>query len=109
MDEDYGSCCICESQTDVRNIIQLDYKVKSESGWGCVQCGLPAEGAVAIVCDACIERYGDNIEEKIIYLMDGGQRRLVVPPVEGRIPHKHDMSRHQFGISWTGPISAKIV
>ena len=42
--EDYGPCCICESHIDVRNIIQLDYKVKSESGWGCVQCGLPTEG-----------------------------------------------------------------
>ena len=94
MDEDYGSCCICESKTDVRNIIQLDYKVALESGWGCVQCGLPAEGAVAIVCDGCIERYSDNIEGKIIYLMDGGQRRIAVPPVEGCIIHEHDLSRH---------------
>ena len=95
MDEDYGPCCICESKKGVRNIIQLDYKVVSESGWGCVQCELSPEGAVAIVCDSCIEQYGsDNIEDKIIYLMDRMHRRIVVPPAEGRILHKHDLSRH---------------
>ena len=94
MDEDYGPCCICESETDVLNIIQLDYKVKSESGWGCIVCGVPAEGAVAIVCDPCFEKYSDTIEDEIRFLMDGRERRIPVPPIEGRIPHEHDLSRH---------------
>lgn len=25
------------------------------STWGCFQCGLPSDGAVAVVCDACLE------------------------------------------------------
>ena len=92
--EDYGSCCICESQIDVRNIIQLEYKVVSESGWGCVACGLSAEGAVAIVCDTCIEKYSDKIEESIRFLMDGREWRIPVPSVEWRVFHEHDLSRH---------------
>ena len=89
------TCCICESETEVRNIIQLDYKVKSESGWGCFQCGLPAEVTVAIVCDTCIEKYVSNdIEDLIRFLMDGRERRIPVPPIEGRILHEHDMSHH---------------
>ena len=58
-----------------------------------IKLSLKVDG-VAIVCDACVERYGDNIEGAIIYLMDGGQRRIAVPPVEGRILHEHDLSRH---------------
>ena len=92
--EDYGSCCICESQTDVRDIIQLDYKVESESGWGCVICGLSPEGTVAIVCDTCIEKCSDNIEENIRFLMAERERRIPAPPIEGRILHEHDLSHH---------------
>ena len=67
----------------------------SESGWGCVQCGLSAEGAVAIVCDACLERYGaGTIEDRIRFLMDGRERRIPVPLIEGRTLHEHDLSRH---------------
>lgn len=95
MDEDYGPCCICESETDVRNLIQLDYKVKSESGWGCVQCGLFPEGAVAIICDTCLEKYSDKIEESIRFLMDGRERRIPVISEIDRIPHEHDMRYHQ--------------
>lgn len=92
---EYGSCCICETSTlDVRNIIQLDYKVKSESAWGCFKCGLPAEGAVAIVCDACIEKHGDDTEKHIRFLMDSAERRIPVPPEEERVPHEHDLSYH---------------
>jgi hypothetical protein len=25
-------------------------------GWGCVQCGLPSDGASAVVCDDCLEK-----------------------------------------------------
>ena len=52
------------------------------------------EGAVAIVCDTCIEKCdSDNIEDEIRFLIDGRQRRLPVPPIEGRILHEHDQSR----------------
>ena len=66
-------------QTDVRNLIELNYKIESESAWGCFQCGLPIEGAVAIVCDTCIEKYSDNIEDEIKFLMDGREKRISVP------------------------------
>ena len=81
---------------DSRKTIESSFsKVQSGSGWGCVQCGLPAEGAVAIVCDACIERYGsDTIENEIRFLMDGRERRIPVPPIEERVLHEHDIYRH---------------
>lgn len=93
---DLGPCCICESTKDVDNLLQLDFKVKSESCWGCWQCGLPVEGAVAAVCDACMEKYKDDvdIETKLKFLMDTAERRIPMPPVEERVPHVHDLSKH---------------
>ena len=91
--EDYGACCICESEgADVRNLIQLDYKVKSESGCGCRRCGLAAEGAVAVVCDGCMEPELDT--HAIRFLMDGRQNRMPVQPVYDRIPHEHNLLLH---------------
>ena len=95
-DYDLGPCCICESTQAVDNLLQLDFKVESETCWGCIQCGLPMEGAVAAVCDTCMETYADDedMEEKIKFLMDTADRRIPMPPVEERVAHVHDLSQH---------------
>ena len=91
---EFGTCCVCEGEMETCGLIQLDYKVESESGWGCVQCGLPMEGAVAVVCDACFTTHGDEIVDQIKYLMNGKTERIPVPPVENRVTHEHDLSLH---------------
>lgn len=51
-----GSCCICETFTEVNNIMMLDRKAPiAGKGWGCIVCRLPHDGAVAVVCDGCRE------------------------------------------------------
>ena len=102
MKSEYGCCCICESTLNVNNLIQLDYKVESESGWGCGQCGLEAKGAMAIVCDVCIEKHGHepDLEDRIKLLMSG-IKRIPVPPVADRVPHGHDLSRHPEVSEWS--------
>ena len=94
-DFDYGTCCVCESVIEDPILISLPFKVhvESESKWGCFQCGLPFEGAVAVICDACVDEHGVNIEDKIKFLMNN-KERIPVPPVEIRIPHEHDYSLH---------------
>ena len=95
-DYDLGSCCICEGSKNVRNIIQLGYKVQSESAWGCVVCKLPAEGAVAAVCDGCLEKHAvDDIEPHIQFLMDSPDRRIPIVPEAERVLHEHDMRYHK--------------
>ena len=54
---DLGACCACRraGQT-VRNIITLPVRAPVPGkGWGCMVCHLPSDGAVAVVCDACLE------------------------------------------------------
>ena len=99
--DEYGTCCVCELPMDTAGIVQLNYKVESESGWGCVQCGLSMVGAMAIVCGDCYNKYGENTEGQIKYLMNGKTGRISVPPVENRVTHEHDLSLHP---EYEGPV-----
>ena len=92
---DLGSCCICELRTDVNNVLHLNFKIESESRWGCFECDLPIEGAVACFCDACVESYGlDTVESHLRFLMNGTEKRIPMPPPEKRPPHEHDLRYH---------------
>ncbi len=50
-----GACCACgKEDLSVRNVICLDKEApQAGTGWGCVVCGLPADGALAVICDEC--------------------------------------------------------
>lgn len=54
-----GSCCICEIASHlVRNVLMLNRRSPIRGrGWGCLVCDLPAEGAIAVVCDPCFKLY----------------------------------------------------
>lgn len=54
---DLGPCCVCEVEgAQVRNIIMLNkLSPIPGKGWGCFACGLPQNGAVAVVCDDCLD------------------------------------------------------
>lgn len=54
---DLGPCCACGQESpEVRNLIALHRPAPVPgTGWGCVVCGLPMNGALVAVCDACLE------------------------------------------------------
>lgn len=53
---DLGRRCICETRTGVTNIVIIERRAPvAGTGWGCVVCGLPSDGAVAVLCDRCME------------------------------------------------------
>lgn len=89
-----GPCCACgKVDGELRNVLMLDLRARKEgTGWGCNVCGLPPVGAIAIVCDACLE-----IDATILYAidgppMDGGRVLIVDLPKE---PFRHDMKKHE--------------
>jgi hypothetical protein len=55
---DLGPCCYCgNSGPTVRNLLMLPKRtVVPGTGWGCLICGLPADGALAVLCDTCLLR-----------------------------------------------------
>lgn len=56
-DIDLGGCCACRKRGPaVRNIMTLPFRSPTPGfGWGCIVCGLPNDGAVAVLCDACLK------------------------------------------------------
>ena len=54
---DLGMCCACRlAGPTVRNIMMIPFRAPVPGkGWGCLVCRLPSDGAVAVVCDACLE------------------------------------------------------
>lgn len=55
---DLGSCCICAGKQSVRTVLQLGFRAPVPgTGWGCVVCRLPGDGAVAVLCDECCKKH----------------------------------------------------
>ena len=95
MEDEYGTCCICsEDIIGISYIVELYFKAPAEcqSSWGCFKCGLPNEGAIAIICEKCADT--DDVYEDIRFIMDGFEDRLPVPPKCERVHHDHDYARH---------------
>ncbi len=44
---------------------------RTRTGWGCVVCHLPSDGAVAVLCDYCLGRDGPPNQVCRGYPMDG--------------------------------------
>jgi hypothetical protein len=88
-----GPCCACgKAGPTVRNVMMLNKRGPTPGkGWGCFQCGLPMDGATAVLCDACLEG-----KAKIIWVCDGYPKDGVRVRVDALSPERfdHDMSKH---------------
>lgn len=87
-----GPCCACRrTDVELRNLVMLHVRAPVlGTGWGCVVCGLPSDGALAIVCDACLEE-----DRPIVDAIEGyatkGQR---VPRDTLTVPFEHKLIPH---------------
>jgi hypothetical protein len=95
-----GPCCVCETTTAVRYLIMLDRRCAIPGhGWGCLVCGLPSDGAYAVLCDDCLPKW--RRDQSILTIASHGY-----PAGEGRIPiaelpaapFEHDPSKHEGSI-----------
>lgn len=90
---DLGPCCGCgKEDKTVRNIGMLDFRAPiAGKGWGCVQCGLPQDGALVVVCDECAAT--EKPYKWIISGLTGDKQRIEYAGFE-QVPFTHDMSKH---------------
>lgn len=88
-----GPCCVCGKEDEtVRNLYALDKRAPVPgTGWGCFQCGLPSDGAMAVVCDECHEKGAKLVY--VIYGMAGDKGRMLRSELSDE-DFKHDMSKH---------------
>jgi hypothetical protein len=89
-----GKCCVCEREDPtVRNILALHFVAPAGRGWGCMICGLPLNGAIAVVCDDCLPtiQAGANPKFVCVGYPSANER---VPFSSLTEPFDHDMSKH---------------
>lgn len=93
---DFGSCCTCGTTVGVVNFMMLPYRGPTPGkGWGCVVCGLPADGAVAVLCDTCVES-----GRPIKFICTGYPNKDGRTPTDDTgvlTPFDHDMTKHPEG------------
>ena len=87
-----GPCCSCQKNPATVLLTLPKRAPIAGHGWGCVVCGLPEDGASAVLCSLCFE---------------AGQEPLFAcrgyPATEGRIligelsaePFEHDKDQHE--------------
>lgn len=70
-------CCICLKKTTDKNLVLVSRKAPIPgTGWGCHTCGLPADGAVSILCDECFSKFANKkVPVKYVYrgFLDAGE------------------------------------
>lgn len=86
-----GSCCACGREDETcRNIVMLSVRAPVPgAGWGCVVCGLPLDGAIAVLCDACMKAKREP--KWVVYGMAASGERVLLSTCVGVFEHREEM------------------
>jgi hypothetical protein len=57
---DLGICCECGAEPATTVMLLDRLAPKPGTGWGCVLCDLPSDGAVAVLCAECDDKLQDQ-------------------------------------------------
>lgn len=97
-----GTCCACGGHADLATFLMLPFRAPVPgTGWGCVVCGLPPDGAIAAICDECAGPIASTRQAPGLKYVCLGRplagRVTPYSPDSGwfRKPFTHDLSRHE--------------
>lgn len=94
---DLGPCCACRGIENVRNIILVNKLAPVPgTGWGCFECDLSMDGAIAVVCDECIDN--NRAFNEVCYGLPDGCQRVAYDSLPDT-HFDHDLSQHPEGLS----------
>src|SRR5882724_8298573 len=87
-----GACCACGlTGPEVGNLWYLPQKAPiAGHGWGCMVCGLPLDGAMAVLCDDCVAQGAELMWACRGY--PGSEGRVGIETLSGE--HRHDPAFH---------------
>lgn len=86
-----GPCCACGQFQKMNALVVVDKRRPTPGhGWGCVVCGLPMDGAIAVVCDECVEQRAEIRWVCADYPLSPGRVEITALTE----PFQHDRSRH---------------
>lgn len=90
--ENLRPCCSCGKDVPCPNLVNMDRKAPVPgTGWGCLQCGLPADGAMAVVCERCFLRHKKPIAVVFGYITS--RERRAIEELEPGV-FEHDLTKH---------------
>jgi hypothetical protein len=92
-----GPCCECATEErPVVNILMLEYQSPEagEGCWGCIQCGAPEQGAIAVLCDACLFRLRQERRAPRLACLGTPAEGRRIPTAHLKLAF-HDMRQHQ--------------
>lgn len=92
-----GSCCNCgKTGTTVRHVILLHKRAPEPGkGWGCLECGLPSDGAFAVLCGECILPWTRNETELKNAVAGYPYENRRVPYEQLTEPFEHNEEMHK--------------
>ena len=81
-------CCACGESKICRVIATLNLKAPIPgTGWSCVVCGLPADGAIAVICDDCEADPNVEIRWAVVGSLCVSDARIPIEELTGSHPH----------------------
>lgn len=91
-----GPCCACRREdVELRNVVCMTFRAPDSArgkGWGCVVCAIPNDGAIAVVCDACMAAERPILDVCAGYALD--RERADAEPLRA-IPWSHIRAFHR--------------
>jgi hypothetical protein len=91
-----GACCHCQRDvTEVGGLVNLVFLKRrapvAGTGWGCCICGIPEDGAIAILCNECFQA-----GKPILFVCEGLVLENKRTPIESlsEIVFDHNVHNH---------------
>ena len=87
-------CCACgEMKAICRTLATLNMKAPIPgTGWSCFVCHLPADGAIAVICDDCENDPDVQIQWAVVGFVGTSDKRILISELSGT--HAHDAQYH---------------
>jgi len=93
IEKSLGSCCCCGDTRKVRNIVMLPRVAPVPgTGWGCVVCGLPNDGAVFAACDRCV--HAEARPREVVFGFASDRARVPIESLSAE-PFEHRQGYHE--------------
>lgn len=91
-----GQCCVCGQRAVMRGFMMLALRAPTPgTGWGCLQCGLPADGAIAALCRPCTRLATKNEAQPVQFVCGAYPGEEARAPIEQcQTEFRHNMQLH---------------
>jgi hypothetical protein len=89
--KDLGPCCTCNLKPATTVVFVNERAPIDGTGWGCLRCGIPPNGAVSVICEDCKKK---QIPIKKVCVGKPAEGRRALLEMTTGEKFDHDYSKH---------------